>query len=285
LDSLITGGSFTLENEGYQFAVFGYGVAQNLGLSLNFTDPVHVYSAKKGKTVSANIQNSLNHEYIYPSGIFSVQEQIDSRYVLAPLSFARILFEIPQNISAIEIKLQQGTDVSQIQKKIQTLVGNSFHVKNKYQQHELVYKVMKSEKWAIFLILSFILLVASFNILGSLSMLILDKKDDISVLRSMGANQKQIRQIFLFEGWLISLIGAFSGLFAGILLCYVQIRFQLITFPGNGSFAVSAYPVEIHFPDILLTFFVVSLIGFFLSWYPARYISEKYMPLNFQSKG
>ena len=141
-----------------------------------------------------------------------------------------------------------------MQNELKTSVGEKFHVKNKYQQHEFIYRVMNSEKWAIFLILTFILVVASFNILGSLSMLIIDKKDDISILRSLGASQKDLKKIFLLEGWLISVIGAISGIILGVLLCWAQIRFALIKFPGNGSFAVPAYPVEVHFSNLILIF-------------------------------
>jgi lipoprotein-releasing system permease protein len=156
-------------------------------------------------------------------------------------------------------------------------VGDSFKVENKYQQHSMIYKTMESEKWAAYLILVFILIIASFNILGSLSMLIIDKKEDILIFRSMGATSKTIRQIFLFEGWLISILGAFIGSVLGVLTCWAQIKFEIITLPGNGSFVISAYPVEVIFSDIILVFGVVLLIGFVVSWYPVKFISRKYL--------
>jgi lipoprotein-releasing system permease protein len=148
-------------------------------------------------------------------------------------------------------------------------------VKTKYQQHDLVYKTMQSEKWAAYLILIFILIIASFNILGSLSMLIIDKKEDIMILQSMGATSKTIRMIFLFEGWLISLVGAVTGTLLGLLLCWVQITFGIISLPSNGSFLISAYPVRVVFSDILIILVVVLFIGFLASWYPVKYISKK----------
>ncbi len=149
-------------------------------------------------------------------------------------------------------------------------------MKNKYQQHDLIYKTMQSEKWAAYLILVFILIIASFNILSSLSMLIIDKKEDIHIFRSMGASSKTIGQIFLFEGWLISITGAISGTLLGLFVCWLQIAFEIVPLPNNGSFLISAYPVQIVFTDIFLILAVVLLIGFFASWYPIKFISQKY---------
>ena len=280
LDSLIINGNMTLKNDGFNYAIVGLGVASDLGIGLTFTDPIQIFSAKKGSQVSMNINNAFNRSYIYPSGIFSVQEQIDVKYILTPLDFARKLFDEPVNVSAIEIKLKSNADVNEIQRNIQDIVGEKFHVKNKYQQHELIYRVMNSEKWAIFLILTFILIIASFNILGSLSMLIIDKKDDIDILKSMGASYEIIKRIFLFEGWLISFLGAVSGIIFGVIICFVQIQFAIIKFPGNGSFAVPAYPVEIHPSNIILIFITVLFIGFLAAWYPVRFISGKYIRIK-----
>jgi len=280
LDSLIFDGKCLFEDEGNFYAIAGLGVANNLGIRTNLLDPLHVYAAKKGERVSVNLSRSLNHDYIFPSGIFSVQETYDSEYILVPLEFARSLFETQENVSALELKLKPGANVDNVQKRIQSEVGEKFHVKNKYQQQELVYKVMKSEGWAIYFILVFILIIASFNILGSLTMLIIDKKDDIAILKSMGAGQGMIRRAFLFEGWLISLSGAILGVFAGLVICWTQVHFELLKFPGNGSFAVPAYPVEIQFTDLLLIFFTVITIGFVVAWFPVRYISGKYIALN-----
>jgi lipoprotein-releasing system permease protein len=153
-------------------------------------------------------------------------------------------------------------------------------VKNQIQQHDLVYKTMQSEKWAAYLILVFILVIASFNILGSLSMLIIDKKSDIMILQSMGATSKTIRLIFLFEGWLISVVGAIAGTFLGLLICWVQIVFEIIPLPNNGSFLISAYPVRIVFTDILIILLVVIFVGFLASWYPVKFISKKNLAEN-----
>jgi lipoprotein-releasing system permease protein len=163
-----------------------------------------------------------------------------------------------------------------VQKNIQTLMGSSFLVKNRYQQQELFYKIMKSEKWAIFFILLFILIVASLNIIGSLTMLILDKKKDILTLSYLGADWKTLQKIFLFNGWLNTIIGAILGIGLGLLVCFLQIKYGIVRLEGSGSFIIDAYPVKILLSDILLVLGTVLVIGFITSWIPVRVISKKY---------
>ena len=155
------------------------------------------------------------------------------------------------------------------------MLGERFKVQDRYEQHEFIYKVMSSEKWSSFLILSFILVIASFNLLGSLTMIIIDKKNDIFILESMGADRSLIRRIFLFEGWLISVSGAIGGLVLGIILVWAQKNFELLKLPGDGSFAISAYPVELQFPDVAATFLIVLAIGFLAAWYPVKSMEVK----------
>lgn len=280
IDELMIDGTFLLDQNGIQYAVPGQGVASNLGMNLNFNDPLHIYVPKKGIRTSVNLANSLNHDYILPSGVFSLLEEIDNRYVFVPLSFARSLFETGDLVSAIEIRLEDNVSVSTVSDQLKNLLGEQFYVKNKYQQHDMLYKTMQSEKWATYLILVFILVIASFNILGSLSLLIIDKKDDIAILRSMGASPSLIRKIFLYEGWLITVSGVLAGLSLGIMVSLAQIHFQLITLPGNGSFVITAYPVKIDPIDLALITAVVLSIGFLAAWYPVRYISGKHLVLN-----
>lgn len=276
--SFITSGKFLLEANQLPFAVVGQGVAYYLSVGMNFNEPIHVYSLKKNTTGSPNLSNAVKHITIYASGIFQGQQEIDSRFVLVPFEVARELFEMENRVNSVEIGVVPGSDPVQVKKKIEKLVGSTFVVKTEDEQHELFYKVMQSEKWAIFLILAFVLLIASFNILGSLSMLIIDKKDDIAILRSMGASQRLIRSIFLFEGWMISLAGAIIGMILGIAVCWIQIRFGILRIPGNdGTFIFSAYPVEIHLTDVIAIFLLVAGIGFLAAWYPIRFISGKYL--------
>jgi lipoprotein-releasing system permease protein len=276
IDSLIIDGTFTLENQGINYAVVGQGVAYNLGIRPAFTDHIMVYVPKKGKQVSVNPARAINHNYIFPSGVFAVLEEIDSKYIIVSHKFAADLFESEQQVSSVEIGLNSDVKTKKIQKEIEKILGNQFHVKNKYQQHDLIFKTMQSEKWSAYLILVFILIIASFNVLSSLSMLIIDKKEDIYIFRSMGATSKTIGNIFLFEGWMISVVGAITGTLLGLLICWTQIKFEIISLPHSGTFLISAYPVQIIFTDILLILTVVLLIGFLASYYPVKFISQKY---------
>ena len=280
IDSLIIDGKYILENEGRNCAVVGQGVAYSLGISPSLTEPMLVYVPRKGKQVSLNPVRAINHGIIYPAGVFAVLEDIDSKYVIVSQLFASDIFECGKQVTSVELGLSQPENATELQKKVQGILGDDFHVKTKYQQHDLIYKTMQSEKWAAYLILVFILVIASFNLLGSLSMLIIDKKDDIMILQSMGATSQLIGRIFLIEGWLISIVGAALGTILGILLCWLQITFEIISLPNNGSFLISAYPVKVVFTDILLVITVVVLIGFFAAWYPVRFISRKNITYN-----
>jgi len=276
--SCITSGRFLLEAKQIPYAVVGQGVAYYLSVGLNFTDPVHIYTLKKGVNGRPSLSNAFNHSTIYASGVFANQQEIDSKYVMVPFAYAQELFQMGTRVSAVELGLKKGISGESVQPEIRRILGEKFVVKTQFEQHELFYRVMKSEKWAIFIILGFILVIASFNILGSLSMLIIDKTADIAILQSMGANQKMIRTIFLFEGWMISLAGAVFGLILGILICWIQIKYGILKIPGNeGSFIFSSYPVEIRMGDLAAIFLLVTGIGFLAAWYPIRFISGKYL--------
>lgn len=277
IDTLIIDGKFILQDKGVDYAVVGQGVAYNLGIGLTFIDPIRIYVPKKGRQASFNIASSINYSYIYPSGVFSVLEEIDSKYIIVPYKYASELFESQNLVSSVEIGLSTEANSKKIQKEIQNILGDNFSVKNKYQQHDLIYKTMKSEKWAAYLILVFILIIASFNVLSSLSMLIIDKKEDLFILKSMGANSNLTRKIFLFEGWFISIFGAIIGSILGLLVCWAQIKFEFITLPGAGSFVISAYPVKIVFVDVILVLGIVFITGFIASWYPVKFITQKFV--------
>ncbi len=273
INDLMLFGDFMLNDRGVFYAVPGQGVAAQLGIGYDLSSPIHIYVPKPGGRPALTPGGGLNHDYIYASGIFALLEEVDAQLVLVPLAFASRLFDTGNEVSAIELKIHASAKVQKVQKMLQQELGDAYEVKNKYQQHDMLYKTMKSEKWATYLILIFILMVASFNILGSLSMLIIDKKSDIAILRSMGANSQLIHTIFLIEGWLISLVGIVIGVAAGVTISLLQIQFGWITLPGSGSFVVSAYPVKIVASDLLMIFGAVSLIGFLASWYPVRFIA------------
>ena len=272
IDHMMTEGKMKLPEGDIFYGIVGQGIAYYLSINTKLYDPLQIYVPRRTASLSGNPDEAFNRKYIYPSGVFSIQQDYDIKYVIVPLSFARDLFEYTNQISAVEIKLKPVSDMDKVQGEIKKLAGSEYLVKNRYQQQELFYKIMKSEKWAIFFILTFILIVASFNIIGSLTMLIIDKKKDIKILNSLGAEWKQVRKIFLYEGWLISTIGAVIGLFAGIFICWLQIHFKLVPLQGNGSFIIDYYPVELRVFDFMSVFITVSLIGFLASWLPIRFI-------------
>lgn len=276
VDFMITEGEFRLKDASNNYAVLGEGIAYSLAVGIQQKEPVSVYVPKKGRETALLPTGNFNQKLIYPSGIFSIQQELDTKYVIVPLAFAREIFEMPDKVSAVELKLKVGVSEKKTKTAIAALLGNGYEIKNRYQQHDYLYKTMQGEKYATYLILILILVIASFNIVGSLTMLILDKKEDIAILRSMGADKRTIRNIFLFEGWLISFLGAIVGTIAGLALCQAQISFGLVKLSGEASsFIVDAYPMTIVPADILLIFVSVSLIGFLAAWYPVRYISDR----------
>ena len=276
IDSMIVEGEFKIKDASNNYAVFGEIIAGNLRVGVQQMEPVSVYVPKKGRESSLLPTGNFNQKLIYPSGIFSIQQELDSKYVIVPIGFAREIFEQPEKVNAIELKLKEGISEKETKAAITALLGNSFEIKNRYQQHDYLYKTMLSEKYAIYLILILILVIASFNIVGSLTMLLLDKKEDIAILQSMGADRRTIRNIFLFEGWLISFIGAILGTLAGLAVCQAQISYGLVKLSGNASsFIIDAYPMKIIATDVILVVISVSLIGFLAAWYPVRFISEK----------
>lgn len=273
IDSLMYDGKFELFDGAFERAVPGIGVASILGLGAHFIDPLYIYAPKRNTKINIlRPENSFNQTSSFVSGIFNIQQaQYDDKYVLVSLNHARELFEYDSNsVSSIELKLRNTTDIAKIQNEITTQLGEKYKVKNRMEQQESFFNIMKIEKWITFLILSFILLIASFNIIGSLSMLIIDKKSDIKTLESLGANKKTIHRIFLFEGWLIAFVGALAGVSIGTLLCVIQEKMGLIKL-GPG-FVVDAYPVITNCYDILLIFSTVLTMGLIAAWYPVRYI-------------
>jgi len=275
IDTMMTDGQFKLKDELYNYAVMGQRVAQLLSVGLHNLNPVNIYVPQRGRGIALAPEANFNRMQILPSGFFSIQQELDSKYLIVPLDFARILFDMPEKVNAIEIQLQDGVQGSKIQKNIQNIVGDGFTVKNRYQQHDYLYKTMKSEKFAVYLILIMILIIASFNIIGSLTMLIIDKKEDISILKSMGANRQTIRNIFLFEGWSISILGAIAGTVIGLAVCQAQITFGLVKLQGGDSFIVDAYPMTIIPADVAMILLSVVVIGFLAAWFPVRQISDK----------
>lgn len=277
IDSMIIDGEFILKENKNNYAVIGQGVALSLSVGLNFITPINIYVPKRTQKVSLNPEQAFSRKYIYPSGIFAIQQDFDSRYIIVPIDFARDLLDYSNEVSAIELKLDPVFNKNKIQEEIKKHLGTGYEVKNRFEQQELLYKIMKSEKWAIFLILTFILIIASFNVIGSLTMLIIEKKKDIDTLRSLGTNLSVLRKIFLFEGWMISILGAILGLMTGTIICWIQQHFGLIKIQGSDSFVIDTYPVNIELPDFIYVFLTVLFIGYLAAWYPVRYITRKFL--------
>jgi lipoprotein-releasing system permease protein len=276
IDSIMYDGSFILYDGAFNRSIPGLGVASILGVGAHFIDPLVIYAPKRSSKINLlRPETSFNQMATFVSGIFAVkQAQYDEHYVLVPIAFARDLFEYDKNtVSSVELKLKSGISPDEAQKQIQTLLGDKFKVKNRYEQQENFFRIMKIEKWITYLILCFILLIASFNIIGSLSMLIIDKSADIQTLRNLGADNQLIKRVFLFEGWMISLVGAMVGIGLGGVICLLQEHFGLLKL-GDG-YVVNAYPVITNMMDILLVFVTVIIMGFLAAYYPVRYIRAK----------
>jgi len=276
IDSIMYDGKFILYDGAFQRAVPGVGVASILGLGAQFIDPLLIFAPRRSSKINLlRPENSFNQVSTFVSGIFAVQQlQYDDHYVLVSIDLARDLFEYEKTkVTAIELKLASGADKEAVQSQIKNILGKKYQVKNRYEQQESFFKIMLIEKWITYLILCFILLIASFNIIGSLSMLIIDKKADIETLRNLGANNQLIKRIFLFEGWMISAVGALVGIGLGGMLCLLQEHFGFLKL-GSG-YVVDAYPVVTNFMDMILVFVTVLVMGFLAAYYPVRYIQTK----------
>lgn len=275
IDSIITSGKFTVYDGAFERCVAGVGLAHKLGLNAFFIDPVKIYAPKRSGQISLlRPERSFNESSLFIAGLFSVQQiQYDDEYMLVSLGLARALFDYePDQVTAVELKLKNPADITRTQKELREILGENYNVYDRYEQQEDFFRIMKVEKWMTFLILAFILLIAVFNIIGSLSMLIIDKQKDIEILRDLGADHTLIKNIFLLEGWLISGCGAVIGIVAGVILCLLQQTFGFLRLGSN--YVIEAYPVQVQASDVLLILCTVLLLGFLAAWYPTRYIQK-----------
>lgn len=279
IDSILFGrGDLLLHDEVVDYAIPGIQLLSTLGSGIRFLDPLEIYASRRGAKVNmANPSTAFVTGNLFSSGlVFAVnQEKYDASYILTSIDFARRLFQYTTEVSAINLKLKAGADTDAVKKHIQDLLGDDFLVQDRYEQQADTYRIMEIEKLISYLFLTFILMIACFNVIGSLSMLIIDKRDDVVTLRNLGASDRQIVRIFLFEGRMISFFGAFAGVVLGLLLCWLQQEYGLIALGSSGSFVVDAYPVSVHASDVLLIFITVLLIGFLSVWYPVRFLSKR----------
>ena len=284
LDTAMWDGEFILQGEnGRPYAVAGLGVANYLGMRLNFVSPLAIYIPDRTAKIRGTPDNEFTRRYIYLSGIFAVEQEFDSKYLFLPLDFARELLGYTSEVSSIEIRLKPGADEKKSQNAIREIMGDGFLVQNRYEQQEIFYRVMKAERLAIFVILTFILIIASFNIIGSLTMLIIEKERDINILRSLGADNQLIRRIFIYEGWMISFIGTLLGLLLGFIICAAQQHFGIVKLAGE-SLLIDAYPVRMQLTDIFVVAATVLAIGYAAAWYPVHYLSRRHLKENNKEK-
>ena len=265
-------GEFLMHRGDVPLAAVGIGLAYQMGISPRFLTPIEIYFPSLTRRISmTNPAASLESIKVWPSCTFSVNTEVDSKLMLIPIEEMRELLEYEDEVSAIEIRTSEGTsskELALLQKEIGERLGPDYKVKNRFQQNESLYKMMKYEKAAIYMILIFVIIIIAFNIFGSLSMLIIEKDEDILTLRSLGARERLIKRIFVLEGWMISLTGLAAGLVVGIGFALIQQHFGLIKMPG--SFIIQAYPVILSFWDILLTIAGVALIGYIIALLPVH---------------
>lgn len=268
-DSVIKEGSYVLKNKETNFAIFGRGVANQLQININnLIEQISIYSPKRGGTESINPDENFNQKFVFPSGTFSLNDDFDFKYIITDIQLARELFDCPNEASSIEISTLHGGDAEEIQDKIIELMGPGFAVKNRYQLNDVLFKTLETEKLWTFIILAFILIMATFNIIGSLTMLIIEKKKDIKTLYYLGADNKLIRNIFMGEGFLITAIGASIGLFIGFMVCLFQMQFHFVEFDETG--VIPYYPIDMQLKDFIWIIGLIMLIGFFAALYPVR---------------
>lgn len=275
IDSMIVDGQFLLHDEfGKNMAIIGKGVEQYLGVRLNFLNPIHVFVPKRNGKLTSNPEKAFNKDYLFPSGVFKIELDYDAKYVILPIDFARNLLDYTSEVSSLEISVKESYKVERVKSEIKKLLGEEYKVQDRFEQNESLFKIFKTEKSAVFMILTFILIIFSFNLIGTLTMLIIEKKNNIITLKNLGADDSLINRIFLLEGWLISIIGAVIGLILGFVLCYIQVKFGVIQLKG-GSYIVDAYPMAIEFKDFILTFFTVAFLGWLSAIIPIRFLGKK----------
>lgn len=271
IDSNMRRGDFILKDDRADYAVIGAGLEGKL--SVNVHDqlrPITAYIPKRGKQgFGLNLSQIFHRNNFYPAGVFSIQTEYDYKYMLVDYDILRDQLKYKDEVSALEIKLKEGADVVMVKQALASLLGSNLNIKDSMEQNATLYKVLQLEKWAMYAILLLILIIASFNIIASLSMVVLEKRKDISILKTMGASTAYIRGIFMLQGSLVTIIGCFAGILIGVLLCIIQMYWGIIPFPG-GSFVVEYYPMKFGFWDFPLVITSVIAIGLLSSWIAAR---------------
>ena len=272
-------GTFKLNVANLDYGVLGIGVAQQLNTGVEWNNYLHIYAPqRKGQYDASNPINAfVADSLLSPKAVFQVKQgKYDNNYIITSLAFARRIFNRQGEITSLELRVKAGEDINKVKSEIEEISGDKFLVKDRYEQQADTFNIMRIEKLFAYVFLTFILMVACFNIIGSLSMLMIDKKNDVKTLRNLGATDKQINQVFLFEGRMISAAGAIIGICIGLLLCWLQQTYGLVKLGGQeGNFVVNAYPISVHPWDIVGIFATVIIVGWLAVWYPVRYMSKQ----------
>lgn len=270
---------YVLHAADMNYGIVGIRVGEILGTGYEFYGTMQIYAPQReGQLNMADPSQGFTVDELYsPGALFCVRQgKYDGKYIITHIDFARNLFDQEGRLSSLELRLKKGSDFDAVKQQIQQIAGDHYRVLDRYEQQDDTFKIMKIEKLIAYIFLTFILIVASFNIIGSLSMLIIDKKDDVVTLRNLGASDKQIVRVFLFEGRMISAIGAVIGIALGLLLCWIQQTYGVVALgPSSDSFVVNAYPVSVHPWDVVLVFLTVLAVGFLSVWYPVHYFAKR----------
>ena len=267
---------FLLSDGEYDFAVPGAGVAWYLGINAyNPYAMVRVYVPKRGNASLMSLENSFNSDVLTVRSVFSTEQEQDEKLVLVPFNWLSELLEYENKASNVELFTAPNVDINKVKKEVKAIIGEEFSVKNQQEQQETLYRIMRSEKWAVYVILTFILILATFNVVGSLSMLMIDKRKDTEILKSMGANNHLIQRIFLNEGLLISVAGGIIGLLLGIILVLLQQQFGFVKFGTGGNYVVDAYPVMLKLKDVMLIFATILVVGCTSAFLTVRHAMRK----------
>lgn len=278
MEKLLLEGSFNLREDVVDYTTLGSGLAMTLGARPGFINPIEIYAPKRDVRVNlANPAAAFTRAYIQIGGVFSLNSpEYDEQMAIVPIQLARDLFGYENQVTSLDIKLEPNVSVNRVKREIERILGDDFLVEDRYQQQKESYRMMQIEKWVTFLIMVFVLLIAVFNLVGSLSMLIVEKRDDIKSLQNMGASEQLISRIFLYEGWLISFIGIISGIITGLALCLLQQYFGLLQLSDTpGAYIIDAYPVIVKMTDVVIAFAVVSLISLLTVLYPVNNLRKK----------
>lgn len=275
IDTMLIEGQVNHTSAAKNSVIMGWGIADQLALFISQSSyQVSIIVPKKGTQKGITPGSEFNRRIANATGVFSISPDFDTKYVLAGLAFVQDLLQHKDRLSSVELNLKPDADWEKVKEEVQQIVGENYRVQTRFEMNELIFKTNKTEKWITFLILSFILVIASFNIIGSLTMLIIDKQKDVWILKTMGANNKVIRSIFFAEGMLINFLGAFIGMFLGGIICWLQIRFGLLKLEHS---VIDYYPMELNALDFVNVSIIVIIIGLVASWYPVRILTKKYL--------